>query len=52
MDNVITEIPNDATTPDPETISKLKVPAVSNSNNRSEEKARRLQNQYGHGRTS
>ena len=52
MDNVITEIPNDATTPDPETISKLKVPEVSNSNNRSEEKARRLQNQYGHGRTS
>lgn len=52
MDNVITEIPNDATTPDPETISKLKVPAVSNSNNRSEEKARRLQNQYAHGRTS
>ena len=52
MDNVITEIPNDATTPDPETISKLKVPAVSNSNNRSEEKARKLQNQYAHGRTS
>ena len=52
MDNVITEIPNDATTPDPETISKLKVPAVSNSNNRSEEKARKLQNQYTHGRTS
>jgi len=52
MDNVITEIPNDATTPDPEKISKLKDVPVSNSNNRSEEKARRLQNQYGHGRTS
>jgi len=52
MDNVITKIPNDATTPDPEKISKLKDVPVSNSNNRSEEKARRLQNQYGHGRTS